>query len=363
MMTRSALDWSSNFPAIVDAIAKLPAKSAIVDGEAVILDDKGASHFASLQQAFAKGGGKARGAVLYAFDLLSLDGADLRREPLVKRREALARLLRRVRKGGALQLSETIDGDAEMILRHACKAGLEGIVSKRRDSAYTSGRSKDWLKTKCVGSDEFVIIGYVPSVRGRGGLGSLRVAVKKRVKLRFAGGVGTGFSVAVGRALVERLEKMRVDKPPVPGIREPGTVWVRPRSSPRSSTVAGLRTSFCGIRRLRVCGRTSERRLRGNSTRAFLAPALRVLVSLGESERAALDSLRRSGAKLLQHQTRLTEQRLCVGVKAVKFLDSFRPRPPSSPLSLWSIPSGYAIARIIARCPSVMSRRVFVAQM
>src|SRR5262249_26984787 len=90
MITRNGLDWSSNFPAIVDAIAKLPAKTAIVDGEAVILDDNGIAHFSSLQQAFAKGGGKASEAVLYAFDLLALDGKDLRRKPLVKRREALA---------------------------------------------------------------------------------------------------------------------------------------------------------------------------------------------------------------------------------------------------------------------------------
>jgi bifunctional non-homologous end joining protein LigD len=102
MLTRNALDWSPNFPAIVDAIAKLPVKVLIIDGEALILNDKGVSHFSSLQQAFAKGGGKARDAVLYAFDLLSVDGADLRREPLVKRREALARLLKGAKRGGAL---------------------------------------------------------------------------------------------------------------------------------------------------------------------------------------------------------------------------------------------------------------------
>ena len=134
-----------------------------------MLDDKGVSHFSSLQQAFAKGGGKARDAVLYAFDLLALDGKDLRREPLVKRKEALARLLKRIKTGGALLLSEEVVGPAEVILRHACRAGLEGIVSKRRDSPYASGRSKEWLKTKCVESDEFVIIGYVPSDVGAAG--------------------------------------------------------------------------------------------------------------------------------------------------------------------------------------------------
>jgi bifunctional non-homologous end joining protein LigD len=85
-----------------------------------------------------------------------------------------------------------------------------------------------WHKTKCVESDEFVIIGYVPSDVGRGGLGSLRVAVKKRGKLRYAGGVGTGFSADVGQALLRQLEKVRVDKSAVAGLREPGTVWVRP---------------------------------------------------------------------------------------------------------------------------------------
>jgi bifunctional non-homologous end joining protein LigD len=194
----------------------------------VILDGQGISHFSTLQQAFAKGGGKARDAILYAFDLLAIEGKDLRREPLVNRREALARLLGRTRGRGALHFSEEIEGSAEVILRHACRAGLEGIVSKRRDSSYSPGRSRDWLKTKCVLTDEFVIIGYQPSEVGRGGLGGLRVAVKKRGKLRYAGGVGTGFSAEVGQALRARLEKMRTDKPPVPGIREPGTVWVRP---------------------------------------------------------------------------------------------------------------------------------------
>jgi bifunctional non-homologous end joining protein LigD len=146
----------------------------------------------------------------------------------VKRREPLARLLRRIKPEGALRLSEEVEGPADVILRHACRAGLEGIVSKRRDSPYSSGRSKDWLKTKCVESDEFVIIGYVPSEIGRGGLGSLRIAVKRRRKLRYAGGVGTGFSAEVGQALLRRLEKMRVDKPAVVGLHEPGTVWVRP---------------------------------------------------------------------------------------------------------------------------------------
>jgi DNA ligase D-like protein (predicted ligase) len=176
----------------------------------------------------AKPAGKARGAVLYAFDLLAVDGKDLRKEPLVKRKEALARLLKRARRDGALVLSEEIEGPAEVILRHACRAGLEGIVSKRRDSTYSTGRSKDWLKTKCVDADEFVIIGYTPSETKKGGLGALRVATKYRGKLHYAGGVGTGFSADVGQALLRRLEKLRVDKPAVPSLREPGTVWVSP---------------------------------------------------------------------------------------------------------------------------------------
>jgi bifunctional non-homologous end joining protein LigD len=228
MLTRNAQDWSSNFPAIVDAIRKLPADAAIIDGEAVILDDKGVSHFGSLQQAFAKGGGKARDAVLFAFDLLYLDGVDLRREPLVDRKAELARLLKHVGRNSAVQLSEELEGDATVILKAVCGEGLEGIVSKRRDSPYPSGRSKEWLKTKCVLSDEFIIIGYTPSQTKKGGLGALRVATKVRGKLRYAGGVGTGFSADVGQELLRRLAKMRVDKPAVPGLREPGTVWTRP---------------------------------------------------------------------------------------------------------------------------------------
>jgi bifunctional non-homologous end joining protein LigD len=166
--------------------------------------------------------------VLYAFDLLYLDGVDLRREPLVKRKAELARLLKRVRWDSAVQYSGELEGEAKLILRVACREGLEGIVSKRRDSSYPSGRSKEWLKTKCVLSDEFVIIGFTPSETKKGGLGALRVATKARRKLRYAGGVGTGFSAEVGKELLRRLEKMRTEKSPVPGLREPGTVWVRP---------------------------------------------------------------------------------------------------------------------------------------
>ena len=177
----------------------------------------------------------------------------------MKRREALARLLRGGKRGGALQLSEEIEGPAAVILRHACRAGLEGIVSKRRDSSYPSGRSKDWLKTKCVVSDEFVIIGYQPSEVGRGGFGGLRLAAKGRGKLRYAGGVGTGFSAEVGQELLRRLEEMRADKPPVPGIREPGTVWICPELLAEIEYRGGRTTSCCAIRRSKDCERTVTR--------------------------------------------------------------------------------------------------------
>ena len=141
LLTRRGYDWTARFPAIASAASVLRAKSFLIDGEAVCCDDKGIALFDKLRQRRNEWS-----VFLVAFDLLELNGRDLRREPIEIRKAGLARLLRNAEPG--LQLSEQIEHEAAIVFEHACKLGLEGIVSKRRGSRYQSGRSSLWLKSK-----------------------------------------------------------------------------------------------------------------------------------------------------------------------------------------------------------------------
>ena len=141
LLTRRGYDWTARFPAIASAASVLRAKSFLIDGEAVCCDDKGIAVFDKLRQRRNEWS-----VFLVAFDLLELNGRDLRREPIEIRKAGLARLLRNAEPG--LQLSEHIEHEAAIVFEHACKLGLEGIVSKRRGSRYQSGRSSLWLKSR-----------------------------------------------------------------------------------------------------------------------------------------------------------------------------------------------------------------------
>jgi bifunctional non-homologous end joining protein LigD len=141
LLTRNGHDWADRYPAIVEAVNQLRARSCLLDGEAVVCDANGLAVFERLRYRRDD-----RGVFLFAFDLLELDGQDLRREPLETRKATLASLLRGSLPG--LRLNEHLAHDGELIFRHACKMGLDGIVSKRLGSRYRSGRSKDWLKFK-----------------------------------------------------------------------------------------------------------------------------------------------------------------------------------------------------------------------
>jgi bifunctional non-homologous end joining protein LigD len=140
LFTRRGYDWTDRYPAIAAAANALRATSFTIDGEAVVEDTKGVADFQLLHRR-----GNNERAVLYAFDLLELNGEDLRPLPLIKRKAKLRTLLRRP---SAIAYVEHLEGDGAQIFAHACRMGLEGIVSKRADSPYRSGKSYDWLKTK-----------------------------------------------------------------------------------------------------------------------------------------------------------------------------------------------------------------------
>lgn len=229
LLTRNRQDWTERFPAVVEAAARLPVKEALLDGEIVVFDAAGVSSFQALQQAVGRGAG--RSLVYVAFDLLFLDGRDLRPEPLLARKKELARLLEGRR--GALRYSEHFDEPGQKVYERACRMALEGIVSKRKQAPYTAGRGQAWLKVKCVARQEFVIGGYTDPEGARVEFGSLLLGVHEPDgRLVYAGRVGTGFSRATLAALGKRLRKLGQRGSPfaADGPRPPtrGAHWVKP---------------------------------------------------------------------------------------------------------------------------------------
>ena len=229
LLTRKQQDWTHRFKPIAEAVAALPAETALLDGEVVVEDERGISNF-SLLQTDLKDGRSDRFAY-YVFDLLYLDGRDLTAEPLVARKAALARLLKG-KGGGVIRYTDDFAEAGPLILRHACEMGLEGIVSKRRDAPYRSGRTDNFVKSKCHGRQEFIIAGYTPSTALPNAIGALTVAVHEDGALRYAGRVGTGYTQKMARELFKRLQPLRTDRRPVAlpaDERRKDVVWVEPK--------------------------------------------------------------------------------------------------------------------------------------
>ena len=188
-------------------LLKLKVTSAIIDGEVVVEDQNGASSFVELFSDL-----KARRSarmVYYAFDLLFLDGADTRELPLVDRKRLLKRSFARRKRAVQVRFSDHVQGNGAKMLAEACKLGLEGIISKRLDRPYRSGRGVDWLKAKCIQSDEFVIAGYLNSTAVNDAIGALVVGFYEGKNLIYAGRVGTGFDRRVAGDLWLKLQKLR----------------------------------------------------------------------------------------------------------------------------------------------------------
>jgi len=222
MWSRNELDLAPRFPVIAAAMPKIKVKNAVLDGEIVALDDKGAPRFQLLQQ------GDQR-EVIFIFDLLWLDGRDLRNDSYAERRAKLEKLLRRA--PARVLLSEQFAMSGADALKLAKSKGVEGIVAKRKTSIYEGRRSKEWLKVKALNEQELIIVGWQPSTHSSKEIGSLHLAVRgSDGELHYAGKVGTGFSAKQRVWFKDELSKDVVSEKIVkdaPRIRD--ATWVRPR--------------------------------------------------------------------------------------------------------------------------------------
>ncbi|RWO88465.1 DNA ligase D [Mesorhizobium sp.] len=211
LLTRSGLDWTKKFgKAVVSALADIPIGTALIDGELVVETSAGASDFSALQADLSEG--RSDRFRFYVFDLLHLDGYDLREVALIKRKELLEKIIGS--NSGIISYSGHFEEDGALVLRHACRLSLEGIVSKLRDAPYRAGRSKNWVKSKCSARQEFVVAGFLPSTTSRKAIGSLVLGVYDHGKLHHVGRVGTGYTAAVAESLFKKLERMRVPSSP-----------------------------------------------------------------------------------------------------------------------------------------------------
>jgi bifunctional non-homologous end joining protein LigD len=229
LLTRSGLDWTSKFANVAKALAALPVVTAFLDGEVVVETDHGVPDFGALQADLSEG--RSDRFSYYLFDLLYLNGKDVCASALLDRKAALRTLLADVTEG-VLKYSEHFTDRGDLVLKHAARLGLEGIVCKVASAPYRSGRSKAWLKIKSIESEEFVVIGYVPSTTQRRTVGSLSLATNIKGKLTHAGRVGSGFSAAIADDLWARLERIRTNAPALevhpPAEARRNVRWVKP---------------------------------------------------------------------------------------------------------------------------------------
>jgi bifunctional non-homologous end joining protein LigD len=211
LLTRSGLDWTQRFGAPVKgALAALPLRSALLDGELVVENAAGASDFSALQADLSED--RSDRFALYLFDLLFLDGYDLRGAPLIERKALLKTLLAGAQ--NPLRYSDHFDESGELVLRHVCRLSLEGVVSKQRDAPYRSGRGKSWIKAKCSARQEFVIGGYVVSTTSRQAVGSLVLGAYNKDAFEHVGRVGTGFTQKMAADLFARLQPLEIKASP-----------------------------------------------------------------------------------------------------------------------------------------------------
>jgi bifunctional non-homologous end joining protein LigD len=354
MLTRTGLDWTHRMKTIASQVQALPVDSAVLDGEVVVLAENGTTSFADLQAAFQEG--EKKPLTYFVFDLLHLNGHNLRGLPLVERKEVLASVLEGA--GEYVRLSEHLEASGVTIFQKACELDVEGIVSKRAASKYGSGRSGDWLKVKCVHEQEFVIGGFTLPSNGSHGVGALLLGYYEGKRLVYAGRTGTGFTQKTHRVLRNQLEELRqkenpFDDPPAEARR--GANWVRPElvAQVRFATWTADRllrqASFKGLREDKPAKevRGEEEKvapLAGGTQRASHSAATGVAAKAASVVKVAKGSMETAPVrlthadKILDVETHLTKQQLADYYWAIA--PHMLPHIEGRPLSLVRCPDG-----------------------
>ncbi|HEY1364190.1 MAG TPA: DNA ligase D, partial [Xanthobacteraceae bacterium] len=231
LLTRKGLDWTSRFATIAVALKSLGLSSALLDGEIVVEDGSGIPSFSLLQQDLKAGRGERFRYLL--FDLLYCEGFDLTKAALGDRKALLQRIVMALPATSVIRFSEHLQQDGPTMFEHACRLGLEGIVSKRIDLPYCPGRGEHWLKTKGVLRQEFVILGYIPSTAAKGCVGALLLGYYDGTKLHYAGRVGTGYSAEQAKALRVELDAITAARPALANLLPAGSErdvrWAAPK--------------------------------------------------------------------------------------------------------------------------------------
>jgi bifunctional non-homologous end joining protein LigD len=356
LLTRTGLDWTHRMKTIAALVGALPVEGAILDGEVVVLAENGTTSFADLQAAFQEGVRKP--LTYFAFDLLHVNGHNLRGLPLIERKKKLERVVENA--GEFLRFSEHVDTSGDVVFRKACELGAEGIISKRAASKYMSGRSGDWLKLKCVREQEFVIGGFTLPSNGSHGVGALLLGYYEQKKLIYAGRTGTGFTQKTHKILRDQLEKLRRStsafvKVPAEAMR--GAIWVRPELVAQVSfatwTADNLvrQAAFKGLREDKAAEevRREEPGIAPKShgtERASHVAAAGVAAKVGAGKKKTSSPLPAAGApvrlthpgKILDAETQLTKQQLADYYWAVS--SHMLPHIEGRPVSLVRCPDG-----------------------
>jgi len=238
LYSRKGLDFTESFPEVARAVKAIPFEGVILDGELVVLSQSGKPSFNMLQARAKLGAREAKRAAieapatLYVFDLLAFAGYDLRKLPLVKRKEILQQVLPHT---GPLRFSEHFEKNGEALYEQVVKLGLEGVMAKKADSPYRSGRSSDWLKIRADRIDDFVVVGFTKGKGARSGFGSLHVGAYDDGTLTYCGRAGSGFTGdqldEVGAELQSLVRKTPACEPPTGGQlpKGPDHTWVEPK--------------------------------------------------------------------------------------------------------------------------------------
>jgi len=231
MLTRRGLDWTARFSTLANAIEELPLASAMLDGEVVVNDEKGVSSFTGLQAALKAG--KQDQMTYMVFDIMFAQGLSLLAVPLKERKTALKALVSTLPATSPIKFSDHLHMSSEQLLKHACRLGLEGIVSKQADGLYISGRGLHWIKSKCSQRQEFVVVGYVPSNAIDKAIGSLVLAYYDKGTLVHVGRVGTGYTNKLAGELFDTMSRLHSVQPtfksPLATADRRGVKWVAPK--------------------------------------------------------------------------------------------------------------------------------------